>query len=152
MIRIEIPGRHDLELTHALFDFNGTLAIDGALIPGVDHLLSALQQILPCLIVTADTHGTARPMAEALGCDVVIVQSGREKVDLVHQLGSGVVAIGNGYNDIPMMKAAALSIGVLGPEGLSASMLAVADIVVPHITLAIELLVNPKRIVATLRQ
>lgn len=55
MHHIEIPGR-PLELTHTVFD--GTLAVDGALIPDVDRLLASLVQIMPCWIATADTRGT----------------------------------------------------------------------------------------------
>ena len=39
MIRIEIPGRDELCIEHVLLDYNGTIAADGTLIPGVGELI-----------------------------------------------------------------------------------------------------------------
>jgi len=60
-------------------------------------------------------------------------------------------AIGNGYNDIYMLDEAALGIAVIGSEGCSVRALEKADIVTNAINDALDLLLNPKRIVATLR-
>lgn len=44
MIRIDIPQRGSIELQHAVFDVNGTLAVDGIPIPGVvDRLQVSLK-------------------------------------------------------------------------------------------------------------
>jgi soluble P-type ATPase len=62
-----------------------------------------------------------------------------------------VVAVGNGRNDVAMFEAAALGIAVLGPEGAAGVLLQVADVVVPDVYVALELLLHPRRLKATLR-
>jgi len=42
VIEIDIPGKGLLRLEHAVFDVNGTLALDGELLPGVAERLAAL--------------------------------------------------------------------------------------------------------------
>jgi len=63
----------------------------------------------------------------------------------------GCVCVGNGANDAWMLRAAAVGIAVIGPEGAAVSALQAADIVVVSITHALDLLLNPLRLVATLR-
>lgn len=62
-----------------------------------------------------------------------------------------MVAVGNGMNDRLMLRTAALGILVLGNEGTSVQALSSADIVVKDILDGLDLLLNPKRIIATLR-
>ena len=62
------------------------------------------------------------------------------------------VAIGNGANDALMVDEAALGICVLGPEGSAVACLVRADVVTPGITDALDLLLHPRRLVATLRR
>ena len=61
------------------------------------------------------------------------------------------MAIGNGSNDVLMLKEAALGIGVIGEEGCSKEILKEADFIVKNITDALSALLHPERIVATLR-
>lgn len=61
-------------------------------------------------------------------------------------------AIGNGLNDVPMLRAAALGIAVIGPEGAGGATLAAADVVVLSIEAALGLLGDPLTLTATLRQ
>lgn len=151
MYTIDIPGRAPILLTHAVFDFNGTLAFEGALLPGVDGWMQALQQILTPIILTADTNGTAQTYADQLGCLVQVVPSGHAKAEIVRQLNGTAVAVGNGHNDAAMFQAAALSIAVLGPEGAALSAAQSADVLVTQIADAFGLLLHPKRLIATLR-
>ena len=153
---IELPGREPLALCALVLDLNGTIALDGELIAGVSERVAALQQLVDVYLLTADTRGTAAGIAEALGCSLHKLTRGAEaeqKADLVRQLGAaGVAAIGNGANDAKMLETAALGIAVLGPEGLAVSTLHAADIVVPHIDDALDLLLKPVRLIATLRR
>jgi soluble P-type ATPase len=71
----------------------------------------------------------------------------------VEQLGTEqVVAIGNGANDAQMLSAAALGIAILGREGLASEALQAADLVVGGIEDALDLLLHPPRLIATLRR
>jgi P-type E1-E2 ATPase len=123
----------------------------------VAEAVSALSAELEVVVVTADTHGTADELIEPLGLKHVhIVPRGGEaeaKLDLVDELGSDrVVAIGNGANDELMLRDAALGIAVIGAEGAAQPALAAADVVVTNIEDALGLLLEPRRLMATLRR
>jgi P-type E1-E2 ATPase len=150
-ITLETPGGR-LIIRRLVLDFTGTLSKDGRLLPGVADRLEALSSHLDVLILTADTFGTARGALEDLPVRVQLIEDGREKAEVVAALANeGVIAVGNGRNDIPMMEVAGLGVAVLGPEGAAAELLAAADIVVRDIIDALELPMNPLRVKATLR-
>ena len=155
MIRLDIPGREILELEHLVLDLNGAIALDGKVLAGVPERLTALSESLTVSMVTADTRGQATVIAEQLGIRLVLVTPGDEadqKRALVERLGAErVVAIGNWANDAKMLQAAALGIAVLGPEGLAVEALRAAE-VVAGIHDALDLLLHPRRLVATLRR
>jgi len=156
MIQVEIPGRGQLALAHLALDLNGTIALDGELLPGVAERCHALKAMLAVTLLTADTHGQAAATAEALGVALVRLTPGDEaaqKAAFVRQAGAErAVAIGNGANDAAMLREAALGIAVLGEEGLATEALQAADVVVPGITAALDLLRVPGRLRATLRR
>ncbi|HEY4688091.1 MAG TPA: ATPase P [Anaerolineae bacterium] len=156
MIEIEIPGRGRLMLAYAVLDVNGTLAVDGHLIDGVADRLAALRDRLAIHLLTADTHGGQAAIDALLGLRAHRLTPGDEraqKAEFVERLGAAsVAAIGNGSNDAGMLKAAALSIAIIGREGASREALAEADVVVVGIADALDLLLNPKRLIATLRK
>lgn len=151
MIALEIPGRAPLTLAHAVFDVNGTMATDGRISPSVVPLWHRLQALIPCYLISADTHGTLDAVAIQLQCPAYRIKSGEEKAQIVQSLAGSVVTIGNGYNDVPMFQVAALSIAVLGPEGCAAALFREADVVVKSVHHALRLLLSPSRLRATLR-
>jgi soluble P-type ATPase len=74
------------------------------------------------------------------------------KLAYIKELGAhATVSIGNGRNDGLMLKHAALGIALIQEEGASAETLMAAQIVCKDILSALDLLRNPKRMVATLR-
>ena len=155
MISVDIPGFRKLELAHLVLDYNGTLAFDGKLLPGVAEALSSLAPSIRIHVITADTFGLANAQLAGLPINLTItpVEAQAEaKLQLVSELGANtVVAIGNGLNDRKMLSAAALGIVLIQREGGAAETLASADVVSSSILDALELLRNPKRLVATLR-
>ena len=156
MIELTIPGRGPLRLQHLVTDVNGTLAVDGILIDGLTKRIASLRDRLEIHMLTADTHGRQTTIDEKLNLQATRVQAGNEagqKADFVRKLGADtVVAIGQGANDAEMLKAAALGICVISQEGVAAETLVSADIVVPDIFAAFDLLEKPVRIVASLRK
>lgn len=150
-----IPGFGRLELTDAVCDYNGTLAADGLLIDGVHERIQRLSSELRVHVVTADTFGSAATQLQRLPCALVILDAENQaeaKRDFVQSLSAAhVVAIGNGRNDRMMLEAAALGIAVCGAEGAAAHVLQAGDIVVGRIVDALDLLLYPKRLMATLR-
>jgi P-type E1-E2 ATPase len=155
VIRVDIPGRGILELEHLVLDLNGTIALDGEVLPGVPERLAALSESLTIHLVTADTQGRVAAITEQLQVKLVLVTPGGEadqKRALVERLGAErVLAIGNGANDARMLRAAALGIAVIGTEGLAVEVLQAAD-VVATLRDALDLLLQPRRLVATLRR
>lgn len=156
MITINIPGRGTLEVANLVLDLNGTIALDGEVLPGVAERLAVLATRLTVHLVTADTQGQAAQSAERLGLRLVRIVPGDEagqKLNLVAQLGPATtVAIGNGANDAGMLAAAGLGIAVLGQEGLATVALQAAGVVVGRIEDALDLLLRPRRLIATLRR
>jgi soluble P-type ATPase len=152
MISIEIPQRGLYKLHHAVFDINGTLAVDGVALVGVADYLQTLGRHLSIHLLTAGTHGNLKELEKELGHPLKIIRTGEDKVNYVKMLGSdSVVAIGNGANDAGMLQLAAIGIAVLTDEGVAISTLRAADVLVTSPVHAIELLLLPKRLVATLR-
>jgi P-type E1-E2 ATPase len=149
---VEIPGRAPLELEYLLLDVNGTLTERGALLAGVEERVQKLRDQLEVRLLSADTFGTLAEVAAALGVAATPVASGHAKREEISLLGGErCVAIGNGANDAAMVAEAALGIAVIGPEGAAASLLAVADLVTRSITEALDLLLEPRSLAASLR-
>src|SRR5574340_1015132 len=155
MIELAIPGFGQLELSELVCDFNGTLARDGVLIDGVRDLLARVAEQLHVRVVTGDTFGTARAQLAGCACEIEVLgptDQAIAKAALVERLGaSRVVAVGNGRNDRLMLASAALGIAVIGDEGLAGQAAAASDIVTRHIADALTLLLEPRRLLATLR-
>ncbi len=156
MIELNIPGRGNLRLAHAVLDVNGTIAKDGRLLDKVAKPLAALRDRLTIHLLTADTYGRQDNIDLMLGTRATRLKPGNEagqKADFVRQLGAEtVVAIGQGANDADMLDAAAIGIAVLGDEGLAVESLLKADVVAANIFDALNLLEYPTRLVATLRK
>lgn len=156
MLRVSVPHFGELALQHLVCDVNGTLAVDGELQPGVAEALTALRSTLDVHLLTSDTHGAQGAIDAALGMEAVRIPAGDPaatvKLRHVERLGAEeCVAVGNGRNDVLMLRAARLAIVVVGPEGAAAAALAEADVVVTSGRDALALLLHPQRLVATLR-
>lgn len=156
MIELAIPGRSTLRLTTAVLDFNGTLACDGRLCDGVAERLAALSSRLALHVVTGDTTGTARQVLSGLPVLVHVMpldrQANAKRAFLDGVDATATVAFANGSNDCEIVECAALSIVVVGREGCAVETLTHADIVCARIDDALDLLLTPSRIIATLRR
>jgi soluble P-type ATPase len=149
---LPIPGAGRISARHLVLDFNGTLAEAGALRGPVARRLARLARRFEVTVLTADTFGTAASSLRGVPVSLSTVRTGRDKESFVRRrAGEGVVAIGNGANDQRMLRAAALGIAVLGPEGMDPRLLACSRVVVRRIEDALDLLLDPRRILATLR-
>ena len=157
-IKLDIPGDKVYEIKHIVFDMNGTLATGGVISDTTAALLKELAQHATLHIITADTHGTAPLIEKRLeGVAKVKVVSGsqttEDKKQFIEELGKvNTIAVGNGANDVRMFRKAAIAIGIIGGEGAYAALLTDADIVVTAIDDALQLLLEPNRMVATLRR
>jgi soluble P-type ATPase len=156
MLEINIPGTLGLiKIKNLVFDYNGTLAIDGKLIPQVRRYLCELSKKVKIYVITADTFGSAEKGLEEIPCELIKVPSENQvqfKTDYIKLLGADrTIAFGNGRNDKLMLKEAKIGIAVIQPEGASPETILNADIVCNNIIDALELLSKYKRLKATLR-
>ena len=155
MIELNIPGKGTIKLEHLVSDVNGTLAIDGKLHEGLIRKVAMIQDRLKVHLLTADTHGGQYVIDKQLNLQAVRIKKGNEseqKAAYVEALGTeNVIAIGQGANDADMLRIAAIGIGLVSTEGISTVTLMAADILVPDIYAAFDLLEKPLRLVATLR-
>jgi soluble P-type ATPase len=154
-IRIEVPGFGALGVSHLVLDYNGTLAVDGALLAGVKSRLRTLGRALELHVLTADTFGRANAELRGVDCRLTVLGAraqDRAKAAYVRRLGAGSTAcIGNGRNDRLMLRAAALGIAVVQAEGAARESVMAADVIVASVLDALDLLSEPLRVLATLR-
>jgi len=143
-------------IKHIVLDYNGTIAKDGKLKGEVANLLPLLAQKYTLHVITADTFGSVKKELQNFKLHVKVLQSEDhtlEKKLYIDELNADeCVAIGNGNNDIKMIQSAAIGIAVLGDEGCSTQSLLASDITCKYIAEALELMLNTKRLVATLRK
>jgi soluble P-type ATPase len=155
VLSVDILGYGALRIEHLVLDFNGTLAVDGILLPGVKPRLSRLAFDLRLHVVTADTFGRARTSLRGLPCELTILEGGSEdraKAAYVKRIGAVCTAgVGNGRNDRLMLKEAALGIAVIQAEGAAIATMLECDIVVNDVRDALDMLLEPARLIATLR-
>lgn len=154
-MELDIPGFGLIRLEHLVSDFTGTLSVDGKLITGVRERLNSIAELLNIHILTADTFGRAREELRGIKCEVHILigeDHDVQKEEFIKRLGQDkVIALGNGNNDRRMLRAARVGIAVCLNEGCSIDALKSADIFVFSPVDALDLLLNPKRMKATLR-
>lgn len=155
MIDLDIPGFGAFSIIHLVLDYDGTLALNGSLLPGVREVLGMLAPLLEIHVITADTFGIAAQHLSGLPVELTIipeVDQAEAKLEYVRNLGAAsVIAIGNGRNDRKMLEAAAIGIFTVQKEGGSLRALSRADVITTNVLDALELLRYPKRLVATLR-
>jgi soluble P-type ATPase len=149
---LELRGGAIRSFTNLVLDYTGTLSQDGILLPGVAERLADIADRLRITILTADTFGKAAEQVRGLPVDFRVILTGMDKAEAVTKMGGKkVIAIGNGRNDAPMMSRAGLRIAVIGPEGASADLLQGVDVVVHDVRDALDLVLHPLRLKATLR-
>jgi len=154
-MEIIIPGSGTLDIRNIMLDYNGTLAVDGIMIPGVGQILNELSILFNIHVVTADTFGTSGSELRNVKCTLSRLDAGDQsgaKLRYLTGLGKDNTAcIGNGKNDMLMLKESVLGIAVIQEEGAYTPALIASDIVCPDIFSALGYFRKPERLVATLR-
>ncbi|WP_320034345.1 ATPase P [Halarcobacter sp.] len=154
-MKIDIPGREPFELKNIVFDYNGTIAIDGKLILGVSESINSLSNDFDFYVITADTYGTVEKELENTNCKVITIGKDSQdicKLDFIKQLGSNTtLSVGNGRNDMLMLKESILGIAILQDEGLCTQTLLNSDILVKSIKDVFSFLEDKNRLIATMR-
>lgn len=173
MLTIDIPGSGEMTIAHVLMDFNGTLARDGIVLPGVIDAVNRLSDRLQFHVITADTFGSVRDQMtgnpdvphrhrgddtrarHAVPLQIHVISEShqdRQKLAYLETLGADrTIAAGNGMNDRLMLESARLGVATLQDEGVAQKALLAADILVKDILDFFDLLEKPDRLRATLR-
>lgn len=152
---IEIPGRDTLNIKHIIFDYNGTIALDGDVISGVAEKINLLANQVQFHVVTADTYGTAEKKLAGINCTVINLSKSSEfntKTDYLAYLGpKQTLSVGNGFNDKALLQQSLLGVALIQEEGLCVETLMAADIVCHSIMDVFGYIEKPNRLKATLR-
>ena len=152
---VKIPGRQSIEIKDIVFDYNGTIAIDGKLISDVSKKINELSASFNFYVITADTYGTVKKELENTNCKVITIPALSQdmaKLNFVKELGLNTcLSVGNGRNDKLMLKETVLGIAILQDEGLCTETLLHSDILVKSIFDVFAFLKDSNRLIATLR-
>jgi len=157
-ICIEIPGFGARHIETVVSDYTGTHACGGAMRPGVKKRLRALAKRVDLHIITADTFGTAEKELRGIARPYLLktARHDAEKAAFVARFRlPHVAAIGNGNNDRLMLKAVkkggGLAIAVDNGEGCALDAMRNAHLLIVGAANALDLLLDPRRLKATLR-
>ena len=159
-INIEIPGFGPLTIRTIVSDYSGTLSRGGKLSAGVRERLMRLAELVDIHILTSDTFGTARSELAHLAVQIEILGQERhdvQKEQFVHNRCDArhVAAFGNGSNDRLLLKAVrdagGVAVAVDNGEGCAVKTMANANLFIHGAVNALDLLLEPNRVKASLR-
>ena len=161
-ISIDIPGFGHLHIEAICSDYTGTLSREGKLINGVSKRLHRLGELVDIHVVTSDTRKTARKQLAGLPLtlhdEITSDEHDVFKRDYLSGLGVDlrrIAVFGNGRNDRPWLAAVrdagGLAIAVDVGEGCAVEAMLSASVFVADINNALDLLLDSKRIIGTLR-
>lgn len=147
---MEIPNYGRINAKTVVFDLNGTLGVEGKVSEEIKELLDKLSEKYRVVVLSSDTFGTLEEEFKGMKIKVEKVNNGNEKLQKALEY-EPYIGVGNGNNDVRMLENAELAICVIGDEGASVEALLASDIVVKDVKDAINLLLNEKRLITTLR-
>jgi soluble P-type ATPase len=150
----DVPGIGSLDLKTVILDVSGTLAVDGRLVDGVKSRIAKLQSLgFHIVFFTDNARNDADGIAEFLDIQWRPAATAADKLHEARALGlEYCVFIGNGRDDLELMKAVKLGIVTLQAEGVAEETFQAGDVVVLTINDALDLMIEPERLIATLRK
>lgn len=149
---VDIPNYKKLNLKYLILDYNGTIAKDG--LPLINKATcKTLADHYKIYVLSGNTFDNIQNHLEGYALQVVISPDKTSKKDFVNQLGpQQCIAIGNGAIDVDMLKAAGLAMAVIGPEGCASQAILNADLVVHNIQDAFDIILDPTKLIASLKR
>jgi len=153
---INVPETGKYEIENIVFDYNGTIAINGEIISGILEKIVKLTEVFNVAIITADTFNTVRKAFKNTNVNIHIIDNENgmiQKKEFIKNIGSNkTIALGNGRNDELMLKEAIISVAILNNEGVSLKALNSADFLLKDINHFFEMIEEPKKLIAILRK
>ncbi len=153
-MKIKVPGAGLYNIETVVLDLNGTISVNGKVVVGVKERINQINSLgIKTILFSGDTQGTADKIAKDLGVVFIKTNSASEKLKEIKKLNPNkCVAIGNGLIDASFLKAAKLGIAVMQAEGVHTKAILAADIVMNNINDALDLILNEKVFISTLRK
>lgn len=160
MIKIAIPGFGLLEINHVVTDYTGTHSFHGVVRKSVRARLARLAKLVEIHVLTVDTFGTARRELKRLPVNLHLLRNDgrhdKQKQRFVLKYDPKRVAVfGNGNIDRLMLKtvrnAGGLAVAVDNGEGCAVDAILNANVFVHGSEQALDLLLEPNSLKATLR-
>lgn len=150
----DIPGQGKVEINTLILDLNGTLAVNGQIVDGAKQRLNELKEGgLEIVFFSGDTRGNAQDIADDLGIKFEKASNAADKSKLIEKLEPmKCAAIGNGLIDEIKLSKARIAIVTIQSEGVHTKSLLAADIIVPTINDALDLFLDEKKMIATMRK
>jgi soluble P-type ATPase len=157
-IAIDIPGFGLRDIRIVVSDYTGTHSRGGSVRPAVRKRLRKLAKLVDLHVITADSFGSAAEELRGITKPYLLRTSRHDeekatyvcRFDLTH-----VAAFGNGNNDRLMLKAVkeggGLAVAVDNGEGCAIDTMLNAHLFIAGAAHAIDLLLDPTRLKATLR-
>ncbi len=147
-------GVGEIELNTIILDLNGTLAVNGSIVEGAKERLIKLKELgYKIYLFTGDQRGNAAELTKEIDITILRATNTEEKERLTLSLDfSKTVSIGNARIDIGTFKHTKLRIATIQAEGIHAEILKFVDIVVLSINDALDILINPDSLNATMRK
>ncbi len=153
---INVPETGKYEIENIVFDYNGTIAINGEIISGILEKIVKLTEVFNVAIITADTFNTVRKAFKNTNVNIHIIDNENgmiQKKEFIKNIGSNkTIALGNGRNDELMLKESIISVAILNDEGVSLKALNSADFLLKDINHFFEMIEEPKKLIAILRK
>ncbi len=159
-IGVDIPGAGTLLVETLICDYSGTLSCGGKLTAGVQERLIRLTELVEIHVLTSDTFGTVHFELQNIELNIQVLTGDhhdeQKRVFVTqHCNPATVAAFGNGANDRFMLdavrKASGLAVAVDNGEGCAVAAVQNASLLIHGADRALDLLLDPNRIVAGLR-
>jgi len=168
-IQVDIPGFGKIDLRVLVTDYTGTHSCGGVLVPGARERLLKLSEILDIHVLTSDTFGTVRKELADIPHTLHLLDGkahDKQKARFIQNLqhvrsmghavdGNRIAAFGNGRNDRLMLRAVrqagGIAVAIDNGEGCAVEAQREANIFVHGSAAALDLLLDTKRLKATLR-
>ncbi|OGH89746.1 MAG: hypothetical protein A2537_02765 [Candidatus Magasanikbacteria bacterium RIFOXYD2_FULL_36_9] len=153
-MKIQVPGAGIYNIETVVLDLNGTVSVNGKIVVGVKQRIKQINALgIKTILFSGDTQGTAVAIAKNLGVVFVKTNTAQDKLREIKKLKpTTCIAIGNGLIDASFLKAAKLGIAIMQAEGVNTKAILAADILMNSINDALDLILNEKVFISTLRK
>lgn len=149
-----VPVVGEIEINTIVLDLNGTLAVNGEIVPGSKEKIAELNKLgFKIILFTGDQRGNAKEICDDLGIEFYKAGNSEEKEKIFLTLDlEKTAAIGNARIDVGKFKHAKVSIATLQAEGIHTGILSDVDVIVPSVIDALNFFIDPNIFCATMRK